>query len=146
MRKSARLLTIAAAAVLALGAARALDARSAAQRETNPNGWQIPENARDEKSPLQPSAAVLKKGKSIYDSKCAKCHGPQGKGDGPDGDKEHPPADLTDASRATRNPDGVLFYKIWNGRKDPKMPAFKSDLSKDDVWAVVEYAKSLRKG
>ena len=89
---------------------------------------------------------MLKKGKSIYGSKCAKCHGPQGKGDGPDGDKEHPPADLTDASRAVRNPDGILFYKVWNGRKDPKMPAFKSDLSKDDVWAVVEYAKSLRRG
>ena len=52
---------------------------------------------------------------------------------------------MTDASRASRNPDGILFYKIWNGRKQPKMPAFKSDLSKDEVWAVVEYAKSLRK-
>ena len=134
-------------AVLALFAA--LVAASAAARTqpppANSNGWQIPENAREEKSPLQPTPAVLKKGKSIYDSKCAKCHGPQGKGDGPDGDKEHPPADLTDASRAVRNPDGILFYKVWNGRKDPKMPAFKSDLSKDDVWAVVEYAKSLRR-
>ena len=117
----------------------------ATQREANPNGWQIPENAREEKSPLQPTPALLKKGKSIFDSKCAKCHGPQGKGDGPDGDKEHPPADLTDASRAVRNPDGILFYKVWNGRKEPNMPAFKSDLSKDEVWAVVEYAKSLRK-
>ena len=113
--------------------------------QTIPSGWQIPENARDETSRLQPTPDVLKKGKSIYDSKCAKCHGPQGRGDGPDGDKEHPPADLTDASRAPRNPDGILFYKVWNGRKQPEMPAFKSDLSKDEVWAVVEYAKSLRK-
>jgi mono/diheme cytochrome c family protein len=115
------------------------------QSAASPNGWQIPETARDEKSPLSATPAVLKKGKSLYDSHCQKCHGPLGKGDGPDGDKEHPPADLTDASRAARNTDGVLFYKIWNGRKDPKMPAFKSELSKDEVWVAVEYAKSLRK-
>ena len=115
------------------------------QSAANPNGWQIPETARDEKSPLSATSAVLKKGKSLYDSHCQKCHGLLGKGDGPDGEREHPPADLTDASRASRNPDGVLFYKIWNGRTDPKMPAFKSELSKDEVWTVVEYAKSLRK-
>jgi hypothetical protein len=22
-----------------------------------------------------------------------------------------------------RNPDGVMFYKIWNGRAKPRMPA-----------------------
>jgi mono/diheme cytochrome c family protein len=130
--------------ILVLCAAAAASIAHAAQREANPNGWQIPENAREEKSPLQPTPAVLKKGKSIFDSKCAKCHGPQGKGDGPDGDKAHPPADLTDGSRAVRNPDGIMFYKVWNGREEPKMPAFKSDLSKDEVWTVVEYAKSLR--
>ena len=26
-----------------------------------------------------------------------------------------------------------------------EMPAFKSELSKDEVWTVVEYANSLRK-
>ena len=55
------------------------------------------------------------------------------------------PADLTLAARASANPDGVLFYKVWNGRSRPKMPAFKSQLTKDDVWAVVEYVKTLRK-
>lgn len=139
MRNRVRLAIVVAliAAVTALG--------RAAQRENNPNGWQIPENARQETSPVQPTPAVLKKGKSIFDTKCARCHGHEGKGDGPDSDKEHPAADLTDASRATRNPDGVMFYKVWNGRKEPKMPAFKSELTKDDVWAVVEYAKSLRR-
>jgi len=148
MRKSTLLFAATASLVslLAMPRAHATGAANAAlQTAANPNGWQIPENARDEKSPLTATPAVLKKGKSIYDSKCQKCHGPQGKGDGPDGDSEHKPADLTDASRATRNTDGVLFYKVWNGRQDPKMPAFKSELGKDDVWAVVEYAKSLRK-
>jgi mono/diheme cytochrome c family protein len=137
-----RTVLAAACAVLAAAASFA----GAGQPPPSPNGWQIPENAREEKSPLQPSPEVLKKGKSLYDGKCAKCHGPQGKGDGPDGDKQHPPADLTDASRAERNPDGIMFYKVWNGRKDPKMPAFKSELTRDEVWTVVEYVKSLRQG
>ena len=136
MRRSAWVFILAALPWLAF-------APPAAQAPANPNGWQIPENGRDDKSPLSPTPDVLKKGKSIYDGKCSKCHGPQGKGDGPDSDKEHPAANLTE-SRGSRNPDGVLFYKIWNGRKEPKMPAFKSELTKDEIWAVVEYAKSLR--
>ena len=38
-----------------------------------------------------------------------------------------------------------MFYKIWNGRKSPKMPAQKTEgLTKDDVWTVIHYAKSFR--
>jgi mono/diheme cytochrome c family protein len=109
------------------------------------NGWQVPPAGRDEQSPLKPTPDVLKKGKSTFSSRCQKCHGPEGKGNGPESDPDEPAADLTDGSRATANPDGVLFYKIWNGRKTPKMPAFKTDLGKDEVWAVVEYVKTLRK-
>jgi mono/diheme cytochrome c family protein len=109
------------------------------------SGWTIPAAGRDEKSPLQPTADVLKKGASVYKSKCQRCHGKEGKGDGPESDPDGPAADLTDASRESVNPDGVLFYKVWNGRSKPKMPAFKSEMTKDDAWAVVEYVKTLRK-
>jgi mono/diheme cytochrome c family protein len=109
------------------------------------SGWTIPAAGRDEKSPLQPTADVLKKGASVFKSKCERCHGKDAKGDGPDSDPDGPAADLTDPARASVNPDGVLFYKVWNGRSKPKMPAFKSEMTKDDAWAVVEYVKSLRK-
>jgi mono/diheme cytochrome c family protein len=54
--------------------------------------------------------------------------------------------DLTRADRAAKNPDGVVFYKAWNGRKKPKMPAFKDELSKEQIWAVVAYVQTFRKG
>jgi len=108
------------------------------------NGWTIPANGRTEESPLKPTPDVLKKGKAVFSSNCQRCHGAEGKGDGPDSDPDGPAADLTDPSRAAVNPDGVLFYKIWNGRTKPKMPAFKSEMTKDDAWAVVEYIKTLR--
>ena len=53
--------------------------------------------------------------------------------------------DLTNAKRAARNTDGVVFYKVWNGRKKPKMTAQKDNLTKEQVWAVVSYVQSLRK-
>jgi mono/diheme cytochrome c family protein len=109
------------------------------------NGWQIPPEGRGEQSPLKPTPDVLKKGKAIFSARCQKCHGAEGRGNGPESDPDEPAADLTDGSRATANADGVLFYKIWNGRKSPKMPAFKTDLGKDEVWAVVEYVKTRRK-
>lgn len=107
-------------------------------------GWTIPEGAMNEKSPATASADTLKKGKSLFGSNCEKCHGPLGKGDGPDSDKARPAADLTDEFRFDINPDGVLYYKIMNGRP-PDMPAFKSRLSKTEAWTLVEYVKSLRK-
>jgi len=108
-------------------------------------GWTIPDAAGDEKSPLTSTADVLKKGKALFESNCRRCHGPEGKGDGPDGNPDTPPADLTLAARAEANPEGVVFYKVWNGRTKPSMPAFKSRLTKNDVWLIVEYVKTLRK-
>src|SRR6185295_6977583 len=110
-------------------------------------GWQIPPAASTEESPLPPRLAVIRKGKALYISHCSGCHGLEGRGDGPDNttDPAHRPADLTNAFPANLNPDGVMFYKIWNGRAQPTMPAFKTELTRNDVWAVVEYIKTLRK-
>ena len=98
------------------------------------SNWQIPAAAKTEKSPLKPTPDVLKKGKGIFTSRCQKCHGPLGKGDGPDADSKNKPADLT-ASNADANPDGVLYYKVANGQP-PKMPAFKGLMSRDEIWTV----------
>jgi mono/diheme cytochrome c family protein len=102
--------------------------------------WTIPDDAPGLTSPLTVDASVLKRGASIFNSRCRKCHGPEGKGDGPYSDLDQPAADLTMAE-VGRIPDGVLFYKIWNGKKP--MPAFKTDLEKKDVWSVVAFVKTL---
>ena len=106
-------------------------------------GWTIPDGGKEEKSPLKPTADVLKKGKALFGTNCQKCHGPLGKGDGPDSSKDSPAADLTDEFRIDLNPEGVLYYKIMNGHP-PSMPAFKSKLTKSDTWTLVEHLKSIR--
>ncbi|MBM3749819.1 MAG: c-type cytochrome [Acidimicrobiia bacterium] len=107
--------------------------------------WTIPATAAEEKNPLPMNAATLAGGKRLYDQQCLNCHGATGKGDGPDADKKYADTmDLTQAARAARNSDGQVFYKIWNGRLNPKMPAQSADMTRDQVWAVVAYVQSLR--
>lgn len=108
-------------------------------------GWTIPPGAAEEKSPLTVTEAVVAAGRKLYASKCQRCHGPEGKGNGPDADKAHlNDMNLTLATRADRHPDGVVFYKVWNGRPSPKMPTFSEELSKEQVWAIVAYVQTLR--
>jgi mono/diheme cytochrome c family protein len=113
--------------------------------QSSSDGWQIAADAASLLNPVPLTPDVLAKGQALFKSKCQRCHGASGVGNGPDADRDHSPGDLTDGNRASRNPDGVLFYKIWNGRAKPKMPAFKTDISRDDVWTVVHFVKTLRK-
>jgi mono/diheme cytochrome c family protein len=115
---------------------------SDAIKAENAKGWRIPDAAATEKSPLSPTPKVLNQGKGLFKTHCQKCHGPDGKGKGADAEREHPPADLT----ASRLADGIMFYKVWNGRSAPTMTVFKSKMTKEEVWTVIEYAKSLRQG
>jgi mono/diheme cytochrome c family protein len=129
--------------VLAMAVTILLAAGLGAQRSAS-SGWQLPVEADTEINPLPATEKVVGRGREIYQSKCRRCHGPLGKGDGPDADPGRRPGDLTDPGRAARNPDGIIFYKVWNGRRSPDMPAFKSEMEREDVWAVVHYVKQLR--
>lgn len=114
-------------------------------RAQEAGGWSVPPTAASEKSPLTVNDTVLAAGKKLFNDRCAKCHGLHGKGDGPEGDESHQEdMDLTVAARAAKNPDGVVFYKIWNGRSSSKMPPLSKELTKDQVWSIVAYVQSLR--
>jgi len=118
---------------------------SGAQAPPGSDGWQIPASASTESNPEPNNETVLVKGQRLFKTKCQRCHGADGSGHGPDADPDHPAGNLTDARLAARNPDGVMFYKIWNGRAKPKMPPMKVDLTREEVWMVVQYVKTLRK-
>ena len=118
----------------------------AVSAQTSGNGgWKIPPNAAEEKNPFPTNDALLGAGRKVFSAKWVPWHGPLGKGDGPDAETDHKKdMDLTRADRASQNPDGVVFYKVWNGRSSPRMPAFEDQLSKEQAWAVVAYVQSLR--
>jgi mono/diheme cytochrome c family protein len=120
-------------------------ATTAQAPQQRPGGWTLPENAADEKNPFAGDATAIAAGKELFGKKCKRCHGPGGLGDGPDADPDAmQDMDLTNPKRAARNPDGVVFFKAWNGRTKPKMPAVKEDLTKEQLWQIVSYVQTLR--
>ena len=119
--------------------------RVATQTPEGSDGWVIAEGAATTINTVPMTPTAIARGQDLYRAKCRRCHGADGTGRGPDADPDHPPGDLTDGRRASRNPDGVMFYKIWNGRAKPKMPAMKTDITRDEVWMLVHYVKTLRR-
>ena len=137
----------AVAAVVVLGATSAIVAQhKAGAEQSSSSGWTLAADAETKKNPLAADAKALTTGKAVFKDKCAKCHGQAGLGDGPDADPDHREhQDLTNPKWADRNPDGVVFYKVANGRRRPKMPAFKEELTEQQIWSVVAYVQTLRK-
>ena len=109
-----------------------------------PWSWPVPEEAKQLKNPLQPTAPALKSAREVYADKCAHCHGDTGKGDGRDANRYDPaPTDFTDAQRTGAATDGELFYKISEGKKP--MPVFKNKLTEDQRWQLVLLLRSFAK-
>ena len=79
---------------------------------------------------------------SLFNSKCAKCHGHDGRSKTMRGKFTHA-RDLTDASWQNEVTDERLFNSISNGKG--KMPAFKKKITDSDIDALVSYVRRLKK-
>ncbi|MGH2524550.1 MAG: c-type cytochrome, partial [Anaerolineales bacterium] len=95
-------------------------------------------------NPIAPSADSIAIGQALYQANCVACHGPTGKGDGPVGlTLNPPPADLSLHTVPGVHTDGQLYEWISNGFPGSVMPAFKSTLSEDERWHLVNYVRTL---
>ena len=80
------------------------------------------------------------RGASIYQTKCAACHGPQGHGDGPQAeDLPVLPANLTAPEMLLVAVPQDWFLTVSNGRLDRYMPPFKGSLTEAERWDVIAY-------
>ncbi len=84
--------------------------------------------------------------KENYEKNCAKCHGPDGKGDTKMG-KKLEIKDLTDAKVQEAFTDEKAFKSIKEGIKDGEKTKMKpaEGLSDDEIKALVALARSLKK-
>ena len=92
-------------------------------------------------NPVPATAESIARGKYFYEINCLVCHGAEGLGDGPVGEKfvEKAPVDLNDAYTQDQA-DGQLFFTLTRGRA--KMPFYRDALSPSERWDVVNYIKS----
>lgn len=80
--------------------------------------------------------------KTIFEAKCAKCHGKDGHAKSFRGKLVHA-RNFTDAQWQNEVTDERLFNSISNGKGD--MPVFKKKLSEDQINALVAYVRHFKK-
>lgn len=89
------------------------------------------------------AASSIVDGLALYRTHCARCHGPEGYGDGPDAAGLRPrPADLT-AKHAADHTVGDMFWWLTRGIPGSAMPAFADRLSPDARWDVINALRTL---
>src|SRR5262245_37663939 len=88
------------------------------------------------------NASVAADGNAVYASKCAVCHGKDGKGMPNWRSKGQP--DFTNATWQKSRTDAQLTDATKNG-KGKYMPAFKAKLSDDEIAAVVARIRAFGK-
>ncbi len=79
---------------------------------------------------------------------CSKCHGTEGKGDGPQADAlTTKPRDFTDCARMKTLSDDTLFTAIKEGGEavhlSKDMPAWKDGMDDDEIHDLIAYVRSL---
>lgn len=96
---------------------------------------------RELESPVPASDASRSRGKQLYDTFCAVCHGRGGLGDGPVIPQfPMPPSLLTD--RARRMPDGQMFHVISLGQG--LMSSYAAQVRQQDRWKILHHVRALQ--
>jgi mono/diheme cytochrome c family protein len=93
-------------------------------------------------NPIPKSPESIARGKSIFERDCVVCHGAGGHGDGvAAASLPARPKDLSKLAPPPIFPDGVIAYRIANGKN--LMPAWKTTLSANDRWDLINFIRSL---
>ncbi len=100
----------------------------------------------DPKTLMEPSTALVERGKTLFDGNCTQCHGATGKGDGPAAVTMIPkPRNLAESGEWKNGHELSGIYKtLTEGIKGTSMAAFDY-FSRKDRMALVHYVQSLGK-
>ena len=91
-------------------------------------------------NPVPATPESIARGADFYQVNCWVCHGEQGRGDGPVGEKflDNAPVDLNKAHTQDQT-DGQLFFTITRGRVD--MPFYRDALNQRERWDLINFIR-----
>ena len=107
----------------------------------------VPKEQRDvaarQPNPVRATRESVALGRQHFQTFCAPCHGPEGKGgvSGPVAARFIPPPDLSNAELHRQRTDGYWHSYIVVG--GAIMPAYGEALSSQEAWHVVNFLRSL---
>ena len=104
-----------------------------------------------EQAASEPTDSQPRTGQQIFAATCASCHGANGEGADNwrvrDDDGRLPPPPLNGDGHTWHHSDGVLYGIVSEGGlgigSGSNMPAFKDQLTREQIIAVLEYVKTL---
>jgi mono/diheme cytochrome c family protein len=116
---------------------------SFAMQQNQPKPWPVSDESKNKVNPVKATSESISDGKALYIKHCQACHGKTGLGDGPKTKLiDTYSGDMTSSAYQSQT-DGEHFYKTLVGRGD--MPAYKSKLTEDDIWNIVNYMRTFKK-
>lgn len=109
---------------------------------SSPHNYVISPEDSARKNPIKFTDASVSRGKKVFNTQCALCHGEKGDGKG-DLAKEMALTlpDFTQPGSLAKRTDGDLFAIVGTG-KDP-MPSQKGRMTDSQLWNLVNYLRAL---
>jgi len=108
----------------------------------NPHTFTITPEDAARKNPTRVTDVSVKRGKTIYESQCAMCHGDNGDGKGDLAEEiGAKPPDFTNSDTLKNRTDGALFAIIGSG--DTTMPGQGTRMKDYQKWCVVDFLRAL---
>jgi mono/diheme cytochrome c family protein len=115
---------------------------STAATPSPPHNFVISPEDAAKKNPIRFTVASVDRGKKVYLTQCALCHGEKGDGKGDLAtDMKLTLPDFTKPDALAKRTDGELFAIVGTG-KDP-MPSQKGRMPEPQLWNLVNYLRAL---
>jgi mono/diheme cytochrome c family protein len=108
-------------------------------------GWATPRLLKSVANPVASSPELLGRARAHFADHCATCHGNDGSGRTPIGQRLYPRAPDMRSGETQRLSDGEIFSIIRNGVRLTGMPAWGDGTPKEDAitWELVHFVRHL---